>query len=286
MVGKKTKGRVVVPDASALAMANRFKGYKPEEEKAVRKADVVESEGVKQIRAAWKDVVGWGHAADLPGFYDNYVKRLEGLGYSAPDVEGFSLSLTGFPDIGKFSKNASYFLSALINNCKDSDFTIHLSYLGVCIRYFGYRNTKNVTLYGDIDRGLGEHMSGGSILVEGNVGEHAGCNMTSGTITVNGNAGEGFGAWLKGGDARLNGNAEGYAGAWMEAGTVTVNGNAWRRAGWEMRNGMITVNGDAGEEVGAHMKGGEIHLNGDYGSISDGIGHGKIYHKGKLIVDK
>jgi hypothetical protein len=38
--------------------------------------------------------------------------------------------------------------------------------------------------------------------------------------------------------------------------------------------------------IGHDMKGGEVHFNGDYEGISDEIKGGKIYHKGKLIVDK
>jgi len=34
------------------------------------------------------------------------------------------------------------------------------------------------------------------------------------------------------------------------------------------------------------MSGGEIHVFGEIGSIYGTIAHGKIYHKGKLIVDK
>jgi hypothetical protein len=47
----------------------------------------------------------------------------------------------------------------------------------------------------------------------------------------------------------------------------------------------ITVEGNAGDFVGPRMEGGEIHINGEIGSFGD-IKHGKIYHKGKLIVDK
>ena len=73
----------------------------------------------------------------------------------------------------------------------------------------------------------------------------------------------------------------------MKGGSITVNGNAKMQCGNFMKGGTIFLNGDARDiMIGNFMEGGEIHINGDYESISDEFEHGKIFHKGKLIVDK
>jgi hypothetical protein len=93
------------------------------------------------------------------------------------------------------------------------------------------------------------------MIVDGDVGDCLGNRMRSGSITVDGDVG-------------LNPNGTG--------GMV----------GASMGGGSITMNGDARAQVGYEMKGGEIHLNGDFEGIGNMIFHGKIYHKGVLIVDK
>jgi hypothetical protein len=92
-----------------------------------------------------------------------------------------------------------------------------------------------------------------------------------------------FGHWKK---LTVNGDVGNNLGKEMFDGVIVVNGNVGWFAGQEMKDGTIIVNGDAGEKVGARMQGGEIHLMGDYESISKEVQDGKIYHKGKLIVDK
>ena len=72
----------------------------------------------------------------------------------------------------------------------------------------------------------------------------------------------------------------------MKGGELIINGDCVDEVGYVMEGGKITVNGDAGQEVGQHMRGGEIHLNGTYKWISRLVDGGKIFHKGKLIVDR
>jgi formylmethanofuran dehydrogenase subunit C len=52
-----------------------------------------------------------------------------------------------------------------------------------------------------------------------------------------------------------------------------------------MKGGVIRILGSTDRDVGFGMIGGEIHVEGAIGSIGN-IRNGKIYHKGKLIVDK
>ena len=230
-----------------VAAGSKFEKYKPEEERDVRKVTVERDAALEQLIAAWKkyDYVSTPYHVEA---YLNALKRIKGLDYSSKDVENFCIALAGFQDEKSFSDKAGHFLSALINNGKDTEYVINTRHLTVEIHGLGHRNTKSIT-------------------VNGNAGAQVGAYMEGGSITVNGNAGE-------------------YVGLDMKRGSITVNGNANQHVGYEMEGGCITVNGDADWGVGAYMGGGEIHIEGDCKGLSEQIEGGKIYHKGVLIVDK
>jgi hypothetical protein len=234
----------VVPDVPALAISKRFGNYKPESERVVRNALVAEDKALKKMKKAWNA------CKYTDGSITDYAKMLKSVkkfGYSAKDVENFSLAFVESQDEMHFCEKAGLFLSALINNSMYSDFVIHTSHLAVPIDHLGYRNTKNIFVRGHVGSDAGHGMEGGAITVEGDAGGHVGDYMRAGIIIVGGNAGR-----------------VGYS---MDGGTVIVGGNVDGVIGWMMR-------------------GGEIRLEGGYGSISDDFKHGRIYHKGKLIVDK
>ena len=71
--------------------------------------------------------------------------------------------------------------------------------------------------------------------------------------------------------------------AGMEGKTVTFIGDL-DGVGDGMESGRVIVKGNAGI-VGNGMLGGEIHIEGEFKKITGVIG-GKVYHKGKLVVDK
>jgi hypothetical protein len=72
---------------------------------------------------------------------------------------------------------------------------------------------------------------------------------------------------------------------------VTVEGDLGNYVGFEMGGGadpsstVIIVNGNVGQCCGKDMLSGEIHVNGEIESLGKPV-RGRIYHKGKLIVDK
>ena len=256
-----------VPDA--LALGSKFDNYKPEEEKEVRNVEVKEHEVLKQLKDAW----GRHKATSLitphrpPSYgYEQALETVRNLSYSAADVEKFSLVLAEFQDEENFPNRAGAFLSALINNGKDTDYIIHTQHLGKKIHSIGRANTKRITVNGAVGNTIGSEMKSGSITVNGDVGYAVGEAMECGKITVNGDAGYGVG-WG------------------MEGGIIIVNGNAGDEVGGAMSGGSITVNGTAGVRAGETMKNGQIHLEGKYESLASNIKGGKIYHKGKLIKD-
>jgi len=257
--------RRIVRVPPAVAFGSGFGKYKPEAEKDVRKVEVKEDRVLEQLKAALRKFE-YNDNEYSDANYKNALGHVKDLVYSAKDVENFSVALAGFQDENRCSEKAGHFLSALINNGKDSEYVIHTRHLNRGIDFLGYGNTKNIT-------------------VEGDVGVFVGENMRCGTITVNGSAGEYAGAKMEGGTITVNGNALHWVGNEMKGGKITVNGNVPRGIGWHMQGGSITVNGNAKDVIGKEMKGGEIHLEGDYESIAEKLEKGKIYHKGKLIVD-
>jgi hypothetical protein len=84
----------------------------------------------------------------------------------------------------------------------------------------------------------------------------------------------------------IDGDAGAYLGDEMVKGTIIVKGNAGDSVGWYMKGGSIIVEGDAGYSVGCHMSDGELRINGSFKEISQEFPGGKVFHKGRLIVDK
>jgi len=236
--------RRIIRVPPAVAFGSKFGKYKPEEEKEVRKVEIKEDNVLKKLKAAWKRfrydiLISWEKNY---GVVSGQVKRLE---YSSKDVENFCIALAEFQGEEHFGSKAGLFLSALINNGKDTDYVIHTQHLNREIRWLGYGNSRNITVNGNTGGWVGFGMKGGSITVHGDVREAAGMEM--------------------------------------KGGAIIVDGNATGRVGGSMKGGSITVNGDAGGWVGLGMKGGEIHLEGDCQSLACTREGGRIYHKGKLI---
>ncbi|NYZ74130.1 hypothetical protein H0O00_03230 [Candidatus Micrarchaeota archaeon] len=306
----------------ALAMAKGFGRYGPMKEEATRPFEVVEDETLRQMKVAW----GAFKVRKRIHVYTDALRLVKPLKYSASDVERFSFVLAEFQHEKWFREKAGFFLSALINKGKDSDYIIHTAHLGVEIDGIGHENTKNITVEGDAGFGVGDWMKRGTIIVNGNAGQDAASSMDGGSIRVKGNVDKDAGRSMRGGSLIVEGDASEGVGNAMAGGTIIVEGNAGEGAGSEMWGGNVIVNGDAGDNVGAYMRGGtitvkgragagvgsemyssaltlkgdlgdlishpvavtggEIHLQGDYVSISDIIRQGKIFHKEKLIVDK
>jgi formylmethanofuran dehydrogenase subunit C len=201
-------------------------------------------------------------------------------------VEKISLALAEFQDEEDFESKAGLFLSALINNCPESEFVIHTRHLGVKIFYLGLYNTKDITIKGDVGDYLAYSMSGGRITVEGNAGYGAGNTMENGEIIIDGNSDYFLGDRMKGGKITVKGNAGNEAGSNMGNGEIVIDGDGGIYMGVKMKNGKITVKGNSGSYTGAEMENGEIIVNGDELHLAGNIRGGKIYHKGKLVFPK
>jgi len=251
------------PTTAALGKFKGFSPFKPESEQQVRKKEVKTDTAAEKIKKAWKGIKRHG-AWDI--HYAGCLERIKKIDYSAKDVEAFSLALSGSLEEKYFSENAGMFLSALINNCKESSFVIHTTHLGE-IEHIGYKNTKEIVVRGDAGQYLGNSMICGTISVNGNTDGMCGNEMENGTIIVEGNASYGVGCLMVGG-------------------TLIVKKDTDHNVGQFMRGGSIIVEGFADENIGREMEGGEIHLNGTYGSIYHMIFGGRIFHKDERIFPK
>jgi hypothetical protein len=227
----------------ALAASSAFRKYTPETEHAIRVPVVKTNRTLEKMKRIWRRSI---HDGGL-----NVVAMgvgIEKLRYSAKDVEAFSMMLAEFQGQKGFSDNAGFFLSELINGCKEDEVVIHTAHLTEKIDNLGYCNTRHIT-------------------VKGNAGWKAGFNMEGGTIIIEGDAG-------------------GEVGLLMEAGSIIVKGNAGVWVGQKMKGGIIIVEGNSGEHVGYQMRGGEIHIVGDDYEIAGDIWCGKIFHGDELLIDK
>jgi hypothetical protein len=106
-----------------LAASSKFGTFKPETERNVRKHDVVTNPSLEAMRSAWRKVDSYTFPDsdfDDPDYLMSYAriyKTVKKLGYSAKDVEEFSIALGEFRDADMFAFKAGYLLSVLMNNC-------------------------------------------------------------------------------------------------------------------------------------------------------------------------
>ncbi|MDD5171804.1 MAG: hypothetical protein PHF60_02095 [Candidatus ainarchaeum sp.] len=175
-------------------VATRFKGYAPETERPVRKAEVVEDETLKKLKTAWKrydiriETVVLVPDPQAEEYYGKVSKLLGNMGVrcSSGDVEKFCVALVEFQGEENFEEKAGVFLSALMNHGTDEDYRIVTRHLDRLLGYIGYRNIKNITVEGDVRDMLGNAMEGGRIVVNGNTGHDTAHAIHGGEIHING----------------------------------------------------------------------------------------------------
>jgi hypothetical protein len=195
----------VIRKSAILAASGRFGKFRPETGHDVRRNTVEGNPAIEAMKVARSGFGDFMYQAPEDN-YAGMLERIRNLDYSAKDIEAFCIVLPVFEHEGAFSSNAGVFLSALINNCRDSEFMIHTGQLVKPINYIGYRNTKNIIIDGNAGRELGFEMEGGTITVNGNAAHHVGFGMRGGIITVNGNADSWIGEEMKGGEIRIVGD--------------------------------------------------------------------------------
>ena|SRR5208283_2467197 len=110
----------------SLSAAKRFGQFKPEGQHPVRVPEIRSYAIAEGLKRAWAKC---SYNANNGNDYFKMLNITRDLGYSAKDVEAFSMELAGFQNERQFSDKAGLFLSALINNCKEDDFVVHTVHL-------------------------------------------------------------------------------------------------------------------------------------------------------------
>jgi hypothetical protein len=223
MAGAIARQENVVARVPALAMANRFGKYKPEEEKAVRKTEVQgRSECFDRIMKIW------GECASDPSkqlILPERSQELARIPYTPKDVHDFSLALVAYDSIPDFPEKAGAFLNQLIAYGKDNEYTIVTRHLAARLSHLTVPvPDKRVIVDGDVGDSAGVRMQSGRMVVMGSAGMLLGEGMDGGTITVKGDAGEDLGYSMGGGSITVEGKCPGPIGRHMECGDITVNG--------------------------------------------------------------
>ena len=229
-----------------LAVSKRFGMYKDEEKKAVRDPDNKKDEVLERIREAWRRI-NPDH-----NMHGKYVEACR-------EINRLQLHLNCS------SKDVERFSVALAEFQDEKDFSVKAGTFLSALINMG-RDSDYTIHTGHLTKGI----------------EMLGFKNTKNVI-VRGNAFDGTGAWMKSGLLVVEGSVV-TVGVAMDGGRIIVNGDSGE-IGDGMRSGVIIVKGNSLGKVGKNMTGGEIHVEGEICSIGE-LFHGKIFHKGKLIVDK
>jgi len=242
--------RKITREASVCAR-RKFGGYKPETPKIVRVAKVKEKKSLETITEAFGEYIST--VRDIGCYEDTYLQQkiafllLKNRRFSVKDLDVFlHIYEQEMAEREGWTRDK---VAAFISGMINASKARNFKLGGIVLDFkdsLGVGNTKNVEIQGD-------------------VGVAAFSKMKSGVVLINGNAGNGL--------------------------------------GWCMRGGKITVRGDLkvprahyySVNTARDMVGGEIHLEGDIISprgpttaryLFESVKHGRIYHKGELIVDK
>lgn len=196
-------GKLQVPLTSRTNI-NWFRKYGPEQERLVRRLEPKEDETLGQLKEAY---VAYKHDTGIEDI-SKALDLVKDIPYSSIDVTNFSFAVIEFQDEHKdlYWNKPGFFLSALINNCKEKHFTIVTRHLNREINCLGIWNTREIVVKGNVGLYVGWQMRGGKLIVDGDAGISVGRGMTGGVVIIEGNALNCVGEYMKGGEIHLNGD--------------------------------------------------------------------------------
>jgi formylmethanofuran dehydrogenase subunit C len=206
------------------------------------------------------------------------------LRYRARHVTEFCLLAAGLAQ-PESPYSFGVFLNSLIKYGRDSEYYLPLMHLPFEIRLLGNNTAgKNIVIDGGSVSDIGIGMWGGRIEARGARVGDLGRILSGGEIVIDGDAAEPIGGKMGSGRIVVKGNVRpNPLKTYQESAFDEVS--AGFGTGFLMTGGTIIIEGNALADIGHWMKGGEIHIGRGFESIGD-VKAGKIYHKGKLIVDK
>jgi hypothetical protein len=296
-------------DLTQIAASKRFRGYRREEGKAERQAE--QSGAIKAFAPLWESI----RLTDNEDYrldnvdeeFARVLRAFRGIRFTAAHIEEISAMLHVLdPETDYelyFNDKAGLFLSAAVETSPDRSFTIHTEALREPPNFLGCFNRKKVKVLGDAGAHVGFGMTEGTIQISGNAALVAD-NLKGGLISIEGDALDWVGNYMSGGVVAVKGCLRGamhpegeQVGQGLSGGQIIIVGGVRAEdIGQEMTGGKISIGGDVDANIGFGMSGGEIHIAGeisldgtpttDLAETIDGMKAGKIYHKGRLIVDK
>lgn len=120
---------------------------------------------------------------------------------------------------------------------------------------FGYRNSSDIIVEGDVGDSFGKSMEGGRVVIEGDSDLNLAHSMQNGEIIVKGDS---EGVWNPQGKVKVHGDLER---AYQIEGILRVNGDLEEIRGDDRVNisGQIFVEGEVGEIMNETLEGTEIY---------------------------
>jgi hypothetical protein len=280
------------PPEVVLTEGRRFRRYKRDGLKAERSAriedDPVQKVLIEAWRGYWKRILtfnGW------EGEYEGASDIISQISYSADDIQRLSISIPRLKSMmtrnvcNAFDKTCGIFLSAVVNNGSDGSYILDFSDQPIKTDKLAYRNLRILEIRGGKHSNIGMECMEGIVHVKDSVLVMAGWRMRGGQLIIDGCGGFALGLRMQGGCILAKGGSSNMTGADMRGGEILVFGNTTTSTGTAMSGGIIKIAGNVGSNLGEKMSGGEIHVFGEIASIGNVLS-GKIFHKGRLIVDK
>ena len=263
-----------------VAAIGKFARYKPEDGTIQREMEVKKDARLERLLGAWrryrditKDIRFEFFTEDAPAAHSFAYEMIQSGGYGQKQVAKFCIVVAHEIE-NKTVLPLEIFLSALINRSERKSFEIplHLFAQGSG-KYTGrlsvaILNMKKVVFHGDVDY-IGKMMKGGLAVINGDAHAIIGEMMEGGSIELNGNV--------------LVTDADRFSsiiGARMSGGRIIIRG--------DVKIDSASIESGGTPRIGGGMTVGEIHLDGDPPHSFDfsRLVHGRIFHRGKLIVDK
>ena len=148
----------------------KFSGYKKEQQKLVRKAEVVDSRLMERFRRVW-DRYQWSNPqVGTDGALREVRRAMKAVGnerFSAEEIMLLSTMISEFSNIGTSGSKEGIILSAMINSGSEASFKLSLEGMKF-VDDLLVRNLKNV----DVEAGrigcIGNQMKNGRVTVKAN----------------------------------------------------------------------------------------------------------------------
>jgi len=215
-----------------------FDSLEREKEQEIRKIKVYKD---KDLETLCKNYEKWLEFPDHLAYnVNNLYSRAKKLKQkpTSKEITNLSILLSKYQD-HKYFNHSGIFISYLINESEEENFSIITTGLEKLLNYIGLYDRKDIVIYGDAGYGVG-------------------CGMKNGKIHVDGNAGNWVGDRMKSGEIHIKGDAGGGVGLGMQNGKIHIKGD---KVGCEMKNGKIHVEGDI-EGLSDYISGGNIYHKG------------------------